>query len=219
VKETDTALVLRLESQLLRQVAEDAGCRGPSEIRSRFRLRDSQIEHIGWALMAEAQQGYPSGRLYMDCMAMALAVKLVRNHSSASGNSWMAERGIPRRRLLQVRSYIEENLGDNLSLQAIADAVGMSASHLKVTFRKATGVPVHQYVIRQRVERAAHLLREGKVAISQIALDVGFAHQSHLALHMKRLLGVSPRHLLCASRIRTGSGEVGQSREAAGVQL
>ncbi len=202
--ETDTALILRLESKLLCQVAGESGLEGRIAIRSRFRLRDSQIEHIGWALMTEAQQGYPSGRLYMDCMAMALAVKLVRNHSSVSGNSWMAERGMPRHRLLQVRSYIEENLGDNLSLQAIADAVGMSASHLKVTFREATGVPVHQYVIRQRVERAAHLLREGKVPISQIALDVGFAHQSHLALHMKRLLGVSPRNLQCASRIRTG---------------
>ena len=48
---------------------------------------------------------------------------------------------------------------------------------------------------RERVlhlERAALLLREGKLPISQIAVDVGFAHQSHLAMHMKRLLGTSP---------------------------
>jgi len=89
----------------------------------------------------------------MDSMAAAQAVQLVQNHSSVAGIGSPAESGMPQHRLRQVQSYIEENLRDNLSLQAIAGAVGMSASHLKVTFRKATGVPVHQYVIRQRVER------------------------------------------------------------------
>ena len=103
---------------------------------------------------------------------------------------------MPRHKLRQVQSYIEENLSASLSLRAVADAVGMSASHLKVRFREATGIPVHQYVIHRRVERATLLLREGMLPISQIALDVGFAHQSHLAMHMKRLLGVSPSHVL-----------------------
>jgi AraC family transcriptional regulator len=72
----------------------------------------------------------------------------------------------------------------------------MSESHLKVGFRESTGMPVHQYLIRRRVERAALLLREGELPINQIALEVGFAHQSHLALHVTRLLGVSPRQLI-----------------------
>ena len=68
----------------------------------------------------------------------------------------------------------------------------MSASHLKTVFREATGLPVHQYVLRRRVERAQALLREGKLPINEIALATGFAHQSHLARHMRRLLGVTP---------------------------
>ena len=197
MKETDTALVLRIGSHLLRQVAEESGFQRQIEIPSRFRLRDPQIEHIGWALMAEVQHDYPSGRLYWDCMATALAVQLLRNHSSVGSR---VDGSLGRHWLRQVQSYIEENLHHNLSLQAIAHLVGMSVSHLKVTFRDATGMPVHQYVIRQRVMRAAHLLREGKLPISQIALEVGFAHQSHMALHMKRLMGVSPKHLIGSSR-------------------
>jgi AraC family transcriptional regulator len=103
---------------------------------------------------------------------------------------------MPRHTLRQVQSYIEENLRSDLSLRAITDVAGMSASHLKSTFRKATGMPVHQYVIRRRVEHAALLLRDGKLPINQIAVELGFAHQSHLAVHMKRLLGVSPSHVL-----------------------
>ena len=205
MKETDSAVILKVSSRLLRAVAQESGHHGELAIRSRFRLRDRQIEHIGWALLAEAQQGYPSGRLYVECMATALAVRLVRYHSSASTGRSPALRGLCPGGVLQARSYIEENLGEDLSLQTIADVAGMSRSALKVAFRRATGMPLHQYVIRQRVNRATLLLREGKLPISQIALDVGFAHQSHMAQHVKRLLGVSPRELLASRTPRVVS--------------
>jgi AraC family transcriptional regulator len=57
------------------------------------------------------------------------------------------------------------------------------------------GVPVHQYVIQRRVERARTLLLQGKLNASQIALDTGLAHQSHMAHWMGRPLGVTPREL------------------------
>lgn len=100
VQGTDMALVLRLRRQTLCQIAESSGFKGDIEIRSRFRVRDPQIEHIGWALMAEAQCGYPNDRLYLDCMAMALAAQLLRNHSSAPAvRSWVGRCGMPSRTL------------------------------------------------------------------------------------------------------------------------
>jgi AraC family transcriptional regulator len=200
MKEADTALVVKISRSLLREVAAESGLGDAIEIRSRFRIRDYRIEHLGWALMADARDGFPSGSLYLDCVGRALAVQLLRNHSSISRAIVLPEGSMSRRKLRQVQSYIEEHLRSNLSLQAIADAAGMSPSSLKVTFRNATGMPVHQYVIRRRVERAALLLREGKLPISQIALDAGFAHQSHLAMHMRRLLGVAPAYVLRSAR-------------------
>ncbi len=196
MKEADTALVLRLSRSLLREAARGSGFEDRIEIRSRFRVRDSQIEHIAWALMDEAQTGYASGRLYLDSLATALAVRLLRNHSSVAAIPPSVRRGMCPRKLRLVQCYIEENLRCALSLGMIAEIAGMSASHLKSTFRMATGMPVHQYVIRRRVERATLLLREGKLPISQIAAEVGFAHQSHLAMHMKRLMGLSPSQTL-----------------------
>jgi AraC family transcriptional regulator len=60
-------------------------------------------------------------------------------------------------------------------------------------------MPVHQYVVQRRVERARTLLLQGKLNASQIALDTGFAHQSHMAHWMGRLLGVTPRELIRSS--------------------
>jgi len=50
-------------------------------------------------------------------------------------------------------------------------------------------------VLRRRVERAQLLLRNHKLSIAEIALATGFAHQSHLARHLHRILGHTPSAL------------------------
>jgi AraC family transcriptional regulator len=54
--------------------------------------------------------------------------------------------------------------------------------------------------VQRRVERAKVLLLEGRRSASQVALEVGFAHQSHLTQWMQRLLGVTPREIIRAGR-------------------
>jgi AraC family transcriptional regulator len=194
LKDKDTALVVTLAPELLGMVAEESGLRpGQSNIRNRFQVRDAQIEHIGWALQTEMERGYPCGRLYMDSLATALAAQLLRNHSSLPGKPLPAREGLAGRRLKQVLAFIEDNLNADLSLNDIAAVAGLSLSHCKALFQQSTGLPIHQYLIRRRVERAASLLRDGSLPISQVALEAGFAHQSHLAMHMRRVLGISPK--------------------------
>jgi AraC family transcriptional regulator len=196
LKERDTALILSFAPQFLRRVAEESGL-NPQQLRfrNRFQIRDPQIEHIGWTLQAEMERGYPHGSLYRESLATALAVALVHNYSSLSRPTGVIRGGFSGRTLKQVLEFIEDNLASDLSLSDIAQVAGLSISHCKVLFRQSLGVPVHQYVIRRRVERAAVLLRQKNQSISQIALETGFAHQSHLAMHMRRLLGVSPKEL------------------------
>jgi AraC family transcriptional regulator len=202
MKEPDTALLISIAQRLLEQVAGDCGVENDRiELQDRFNVRDPHIERIGWALMEEVEQGYPSGRLYMESMATALAVQLVRNHSSASGQRTMPGGGLSRGKLRLVLSYIEDNLNEELPLSSIASVAGISVSHLKALFRQSVGIPVHQYVIRRRVERAALLLRRSSLPISQIALETGFSHQSHLAMHMRRILGVAPGDIAKLSEI------------------
>ena len=107
---------------------------------------------------------------------------------------------MPGLRLKQVISYIEDNLGCDLSLPEIAAVAGMSASHCKNLFRDSMGRPIHRYVLERRVDRAQRLLRDGALSISEVALETGFAHPSHMAFHMRRAGGSSPKAL------RAGSG-------------
>jgi len=192
--QNDTALILSLPPSLLNTVAEEYGFDSRRvEIRNRFQIRDVQLENICWALKSEMESNYPSGRLYMDSLAVSVASRLVSTYSSVARRPAEQNGGLGGRRLKQTLSYIEEHLSEDLSLAQLASISGISSSHFKSLFRESTGVPLHQYVIQRRLDRAKDLLMTGKLSIAEIALETGFSHQSHLARHLRRSSGLSPR--------------------------
>jgi AraC family transcriptional regulator len=194
VKEKDTYVALRVPPELLDMVTEEFDIDpGRIEIRNRFQVRDAQLENIAWVLKAEMEWGYPCGRVYLDSLGVSVAARLVACHSSVSVELGKQRGRMSDRKLRRVLSYIEDNLAQDISLRDIATSAGLSVSHLTPLFRETVGLPVHQYLIRRRVERAKELLRGSNMPISQIAFETGFAHQSHLARNMRRVLGVSPR--------------------------
>lgn len=91
----------------------------------------------------------------------------------------------------QVRDYLEAHLAENVSLGTLADLVGLSRAYLIRVFRRSVGIPPHTYLVQRRVERAKSLLRAG-VEPAQAALAVGFSDQSHLNLHFRRTLNLTP---------------------------
>jgi AraC family transcriptional regulator len=192
--QNDTALILSLPPSLLNTVAEEYGFDSLGvEIRNRFQIRDVQLENICWALKSEMESNYPSGRLYTDSLAVSVASRLVSTYSSVARRSVEQNGGLGGRRLKQTLSYIEDHLAEDLSLSQLASISGISSSHFKSLFRESTGVPLHQYVIQRRLDRAKDLLMTGKLSIAEIALETGFSHQSHLARHLRRSSGLSPR--------------------------
>ena len=93
----------------------------------------------------------------------------------------------------RVIEYVDAYLDQDLALVELAAIVSLSPNYFTRLFKQSTGFTPHQYVIQQRVERAKRLLLESKLAIADIALEVGFAHQSHLNRHFKRWVGVTPK--------------------------
>jgi len=192
--ENDMALLLSLPQSLLHTVARESGLDAARlEIRNRFQIRDTELEALSWGMKREMELGHPSGHLYLDGLTLAVASRLVSRHSSVAKLISERNEGLRGRRLKQVLSFIEEQLAEDLSLEQIAAVAGVSASHLATLFRISMGVPVHQYVIQRRVERAKTLLMQNGHSMAEIALAAGFAHQSHMAKHMRRVLGMPPQ--------------------------
>jgi AraC family transcriptional regulator len=88
-----------------------------------------------------------------------------------------------------------------LSLVQIAESINISPSYFASLFKRATGISLHQYVIKQRVKRAKLLLTTTDLAIANIAFQVGFSSQSHLTWHCKRLTGMTPKQISKITRI------------------
>ncbi len=194
VWETESATVklsMYLSTMLMHSAAESMGISADRvAVAPQLHVRDPRIEHIGWAVKAELESPEPLGRLYGESLGIALAAHLLRDYVRASPPRNGGR--FSRRRLQRVLDYIQEHLAADLSLAQLAELVDMSPSHFKVVFRHSMGLPVHQYVIRSRVEHATGLIARSKLPLSDVALQAGFANQSHMARCMKRLTGVTP---------------------------
>jgi len=101
--------------------------------------------------------------------------------------------GLPPWRLQRVFAYIRENLGREVSVAKLAKTVGMSQYYFSKLFKTSTGTTPHQYVMRQRVERAQELLRSDGTALANVATQVGFETQSHFTSVFRNIVGVTPK--------------------------
>lgn len=162
---------------------------------------DPLIHSMALTLKAELDSSQPGGRLYAEAIAQTLAIHLLRNYSVCEETVKTPNTcGLPKHKLHQVTDHINDCLNRELSLTEIASTVQMSPFHFARLFKQSTGLAPHQFVIRCRVERAKELLMQGKMAIADIAVEVGFANQSHLTRHFKRIVGVTPKVVLESSK-------------------
>ncbi len=132
-----------------------------------------------------------ASRLELDTRHLALLTQLVLRHTDASVTAAGVgqERGAVRR----VREYLEDNYAENVSLDQLARLVELSPYHLTRVFRGEVGLPPHAYQLGVRLTRAKGLLLQGS-PVSRVAFETGFADQSHLTRHFKRLVGTPPGH-------------------------
>ena len=100
--------------------------------------------------------------------------------------------GLSPARTHRICEYIHANLGQNISLEALAEMAGLSTYHFARAFKQTVGMPPHGYLLQRRIEHAQQMLRNTDLPMSEIALSAGFSDQSHLARHFRRLTGMSP---------------------------
>jgi AraC-like DNA-binding protein len=101
--------------------------------------------------------------------------------------------GLPPRTLQRVREYIATHLGQNISVQMLADVAGLSMFHFARAFKQSQGVTPHQFLLQSRLRRVQELLAHTELPLSEIALAAGFSDQSHCARRFREFVGVTPR--------------------------
>ena len=184
-------LLMRVDPGFLAKVAAGIDVDPESiEVLPRVQARDAQLEHLGWALEAALAEGRRVEPLFVHGLGVALATRIIKHH--ATTHPARVRRALTRKQTAIVCDYIEANLAGDLSLAKLARMAGVSASHFKALFKAAPGVPTHRYVVRRRVARAVELIKAQTMRLAEVALETGFAHQSHLARAMRSVIGRTP---------------------------
>src|SRR5262245_39763481 len=163
------------------------------------------LPHLRAAMSAvdtELTAGGAGGRLAVESLANTLAVHLIRYVLTPRQPAGRRAGTLPRARLRAVVEYIEEHLDTGLTLEQIAAIAGVSPNYFAWQFKRATGLPPHQYVIARRVERAKQFLQTGSdFSLAEVAAQAGFSDQSQFSHHFKRIVGVTPGQF--RTRVRT----------------
>lgn len=91
-----------------------------------------------------------------------------------------------------IRNFVDSHLEKPLTLEQISGVLGESKHAIKRCLREALQTTPAQYVLERRVERARWLLTHTSLNLAQVALEVGFATQSHLTATFKQRTGLTP---------------------------
>jgi AraC-like DNA-binding protein len=124
--------------------------------------------------------------------AIVAAIDLLVSRRASEGERAPARRDPPAFVAL-ARTVIDDCYADGkrTSLQSLSGVAGVSPFHLVREVTRAVGLSPHRYLIQTRVRRAGELLARG-VPVSDVALTVGFADQSHLTTQFRRYVGITP---------------------------
>jgi len=166
---------------------------GRVELVGRVGFEDPSAARILELLSREVPNQEPSARLFVDQAIDLLCIHLVRAHSSFAALALEAPRGgLADWQLRRVTQYMREHLAEEIGLDELAALVNLSRFHFCTAFRKATGQTPHNWLMILRIEEARRLLETPALAVTDVALAVGYQTPSSFAAAFRKLVGTTP---------------------------
>ena len=163
------------------------------ELIYRVGFEDPTAARIQQILSQEAALGDRSSSLFLEQAIDLLCLQIIRGHSSIGNLPTLApRRGLADWQVKRVTHYMRDHLDQDIGLQELAALVSLSRFHFCTAFRMATGHTPHEWLTVQRIERAKALLTNPRLAITHIALAVGYQTHSAFAATFRKIAGVTP---------------------------
>lgn len=182
-------LHLHLNPGWLAGIAAEAGLAPEPQVHLVTQAQDAHLTTLFRRMAATLQEVEGSGALIREHAAMLAGVELLR---MLQGRAETVRHRISPARLRAVLSHIEEHLAEDVTLAELAGVARLSRFHFARSFRAETGATPQRFVTHRRVERAKRLMLEQRLALADIALACGFAHQAHFTTAFRRTVGTTP---------------------------
>jgi AraC family transcriptional regulator len=170
------------------------------EIEMTHALRDATILGFATAFEAETHAGFPSGQVYGEALGLALAAHVLSRYSIRAASHERPSGGLAPCSLRRVVEYIDTHLADEVRLDELARVAGLSPHRFAHNFKRATGTPPYQFVIKRRIERAKPLLRDTEMTVTDVTFALGFGNPSRFTQLFRRATGTTPSRYRAAFR-------------------
>ena len=151
---------------------------------------DPLIKRFAQALYSQAHRNDPDIILYRDSMSEALIQHLQLIHLNTDKADFKQKPNLDR-----LKNYILANLNRKLTVTELAKLEETTAQSLQKAVRTEYGQSVYEWVTTLRLERSLELLRGTSLNLATIAVDCGFANQSHWTRLFRRQFGITPGKL------------------------
>jgi AraC family transcriptional regulator len=185
-------IVCALDPRFVRESSSDLDVPRPSELRCAQNFRDPSLQALIRLLAAEADSGGLSGRLYVDHLAHALALRFLRHREATGSQMYPRSENRPNRALQRVLDRMKAEFATDLDLRTLSAESGYGRTQFLRMFRTATGCSPHQWLTRFRMEQAKTMLKETSRSVIDIALTCGFSTHAHFANTFRKIVGATP---------------------------
>jgi AraC family transcriptional regulator len=183
----DRCLALHIERELIAEIASKSIGSNRCEFRAAMLPAISDLASISVSLQQASSLASPLALEETVLTALAAVVRTVGSNRTSPGPPAAATR-----RMTAVFEYIDGRLGSELSLAELSKLVAMSKYHFLRTFRHASGMTPHQYILGRRLHAAATALRTTDQPVARVAFDQGFGDLSTFNHSFRRVMGVTP---------------------------
>jgi len=133
----------------------------------------------------------PAESMRTESLMRAFLGTMLRRHGERGQAATSASLDAGAAALARVRDYIRTFYARDLTVSDLAAVAGLSRTHLTRAFGAAYHLPPHVYLNAVRIGQAQALIRRG-MPLTMVALECGFADQSHLTRRFKGSVGVTP---------------------------
>ncbi len=187
------AMLVFVELPMLQRALEEVFGADAAQVRLRdaSAFNDEALNSLLGLLREELMRGQASP-LFVEALAQAISIHLAREYGITDEELHSSSPSLPGYKLRQITEWMGEHVAKEFSLERLAEQAGLSRFHFQRLFKAATGVSPSRYHINLRMEEARRLLRETKMSVVDVALEVGYTDPSHFARLFRRETGLSP---------------------------
>jgi len=176
-----------------------------------FTVRDAFVSTAAIELRNEMRAGLPLNPVFAETIATVIAYRVITAKARCKkiGNP-AAEPAFTHAQMARIERFIDENLGQSISVSMLAEQFRLTRWHFLRRFQATLGISPHAFIAQRRLLRAQSLLAHSELSISRIALDVGMSH-SHFGRSFSNHFGQAPREYRRRQQLGTANPDADAS--------